>query len=93
MTLLKPGDEAPDFETTDQDGQPLSLADTERKIVKAYGAWGEKSLYGRLFKGIHRITYLIDETGRVAAVWPKVKPGEHARQILEFVDRAAPAKG
>ncbi len=58
------------------------LADTERKIVKDYGAWGEKSLYGRLFKGIHRITYLIDEKGKIAAVWPKVKPAEHAQEIL-----------
>jgi peroxiredoxin Q/BCP len=160
MKLLEPGDKAPDFKTTDQDGRPVSLkdfagkkvvlyfypkddtpgctkeacafrdgfadyrkrgidvlgvsaddekshkkfakkfdlpfrllADTERKIVKDYGAWGEKSLYGRLFKGIHRITYLIDENGTIAAAWPKVKPDEHARQILEFVDGAAPAKG
>ena len=50
------------------------LADTDRKIVKDYGAFGEKSLYGRLFKGIYRITYLIDEKGKIAAVWPKVKP-------------------
>ena len=69
------------------------LADTDKKIVQAYGAWGDKSLYGRLFKGIHRVTYLIDEKGKIAAVWPKVKPGEHAAEILEFVDNAAPAKG
>jgi thioredoxin-dependent peroxiredoxin len=62
------------------------LADTERKIVKDYGAWGEKSLYGRLFKGIHRITYLIDEKGKIAGVWPKVKPAEHAQEILARID-------
>src|SRR6266481_3582726 len=50
------------------------LADTDRKIVQAYGAWGDKSLYGRLFKGIYRVTYLLDEKGKIAAVWPKVKP-------------------
>jgi peroxiredoxin Q/BCP len=69
------------------------LADTDRKIVQAYGAWGDKSLYGRLFKGIYRVTYLIDEKGKIAAVWPKVKPDEHAAEILEFVDGGAPAKG
>jgi peroxiredoxin Q/BCP len=69
------------------------LADTEKKIVQDYGAWGDKSLYGRLFTGIHRVTYLIDEKGKIAAVWPKVKPDEHAAEILEFVDNAAAAKG
>ena len=68
------------------------LADTDRKIVQAYGAWGDKSLYGRLFKGIHRVSYLIDEKGKIAAVWPKVKPDEHAAEILEFVDGGPPAK-
>ncbi|MFY9552763.1 MAG: thioredoxin-dependent thiol peroxidase [Thermoanaerobaculia bacterium] len=58
------------------------LADTDRKIVKDYGVWGEKSLYGRKFMGIHRVTYLIDENGRIAAVWPKVKPDGHADELL-----------
>jgi peroxiredoxin Q/BCP len=58
------------------------LADTEKAIAKAYGAWGEKSMYGRKYMGIHRVTYLIDEKGRIAAVWPKVKPDGHAEEIL-----------
>jgi thioredoxin-dependent peroxiredoxin len=58
------------------------LADTDKKIVKDYGVWGEKSLYGRKFMGIHRVTYLIDEKGRIAAVWPKVKPDGHADELL-----------
>ncbi len=61
------------------------LADTEKKIVQDYGAIGEKSLYGRLFKGINRVTYLIDEKGKIAAVWPKVKPDGHADEILEAI--------
>jgi peroxiredoxin Q/BCP len=160
MKLLEPGDKAPAFQTTDQDGKSVALkdfagkkvvlyfypkddtpgctkeacafrdgfsdfkkrkievlgvsaddekshkkfaekfklpfrllADTEKKIVQDYGAYGDKSLYGRLFKGIHRVTYLIDEKGKIAAVWPKVKPDEHAAEILEFVDKAAPVKG
>ena len=58
------------------------LADTDKKIVTAYGVWGEKSMYGRKYMGIHRVTYLIDEKGRIAAVWPKVKPEDHADEVL-----------
>jgi len=152
MKLLAVGDKAPDFRTTDQDGEELSLkdlrgkkvvlyfypkddtpgctkeacsfrdgfskfrkkkvevlgvsaddekshkkfaakfdlpfrllADTDKQIVQAYGVWGEKSLYGRKFMGIHRVTYVIDEKGRIAAVWPKVKPDGHAEEILAAI--------
>ncbi|HJW14793.1 MAG TPA: thioredoxin-dependent thiol peroxidase [Thermoanaerobaculia bacterium] len=157
MNLLEPGQKAPDFQTTDQEGRPVSLkdfagrkvvlyfypkddtpgctkeacafrdghsefrkrkievlgvsadgveshkkfaekfslpfrllADTDKTIVKSYGVWGEKSLYGRKFQGIHRVTYLIDEKGKIAAVWPKVKPDDHAREILSFVGSKRP---
>jgi peroxiredoxin Q/BCP len=58
------------------------LADTDKKIVQAYGVWGEKSFMGRKYMGIHRVTFLIDETGKIKKIWPKVKPEEHAREIL-----------
>ena len=58
------------------------LADTDKRIVKDYGAWGEKNMYGRKYMGIRRVTYLIDEKGKVAAVWPKVKPEGHADELL-----------
>jgi peroxiredoxin Q/BCP len=58
------------------------LADTDHKILNAYGTWGEKSLYGRKYMGIYRVTYVIDEKGKIAAVWPKVKPEGHAEEIL-----------
>ena len=61
------------------------LADTDKKIVNDYGVWGEKSLYGRKFMGIHRVTYVIDEKGKIAAVWPKVKPDGHADEILAAI--------
>ena len=64
------------------------LVDEEKKIVKDYGVWDKKSLYGRLFFGTHRVTYLIDEKGKIAAVWPKVRPAEHSREILEALDQA-----
>jgi peroxiredoxin Q/BCP len=154
MALLEVGDRAPEFKTTDQDGESVSLkdfrgrkivlyfypkddtpgctkeacgfrddyskfrkrkievfgvsvddekshkkfaekydlpfrllADTDKKIVKDYGVWGEKSLYGRKFMGIHRVTYVIDEKGKVAAVWPKVKSDGHADEILASVGK------
>ena len=59
------------------------LADTDKAIVKAYGVWGEKSMYGRKYMGTNRVTYLIDEKGKIASVWPKVKPDGHAEEILE----------
>lgn len=61
------------------------LVDTERQIVESYGAWGEKSLYGKKYMGTNRITYLIDEAGKIAAVFPKVKPDTHAEEILAVI--------
>jgi thioredoxin-dependent peroxiredoxin len=65
------------------------LADPEKKIVRDYGAWGQKSMYGRKYMGTHRVTYLIDEKGRIAAAWPKVKPEAHAEEILATLDANA----
>lgn len=62
---------------------PFSLlADPERKIIKAYGAWGTKNMYGKTYEGTLRVTYIIDENGHIAAVFPKVKPETHAQEIL-----------
>jgi thioredoxin-dependent peroxiredoxin len=58
------------------------LADPEKRLVEAYGVWGEKSLYGKKYMGTNRVTYLIDELGAIAAVFPKVKPDQHAEEIL-----------
>jgi peroxiredoxin Q/BCP len=60
----------------------LLLADEDKSIVKAYGAWGEKSFMGRKYEGIHRVTFLIGADGRIQKVWPKVKPEEHAAEVL-----------
>jgi peroxiredoxin Q/BCP len=62
------------------------LADTDKEIVKAYGVWGEKSMYGRKYMGTHRVTYLVNEKGEIEAVWPKVKPDEHAEEVLAAVN-------
>ncbi|ABS64875.1 alkyl hydroperoxide reductase/ Thiol specific antioxidant/ Mal allergen [Parvibaculum lavamentivorans DS-1] len=58
------------------------LSDEDGKTVEAYGVWGEKSLYGRKFMGINRVTFLIDEKGVVRKVWPKVKVKGHAEDVL-----------
>jgi peroxiredoxin Q/BCP len=58
------------------------LADIEHSVAEKYGAWGEKSLYGRKFMGIIRSTFLIDPKGKVAKVWPKVKAAGHAEEVL-----------
>jgi len=58
-------------------------SDETRKMLEAYGAWGEKSMYGRKFMGILRKTFLIDEKGRIARVWPKVSVPGHAEEVLE----------
>ena len=65
-------------------GFPL-LADTDHKVAEAWGVWGQKSLYGRKFMGITRSTYLIDGSGKVARVWPKVKVDGHVDQVLEAI--------
>ncbi len=58
-------------------------SDETKKILTAYGAWGEKLLYGRKFMGIIRKTFLIDGKGRIARVWPKVAVEGHAEEVLE----------
>lgn len=63
-------------------GIPLG-ADADFQTIKAYGAWGEKSMYGRTFLGIIRTTVLVGADGRVARIWRRVKVDGHAAQVLE----------
>jgi thioredoxin-dependent peroxiredoxin len=58
------------------------IADTEKEICEVYGVWGERSLYGRLFLGISRTTFLIDEQGRIAAVIKRPKVDAHADEVM-----------
>ncbi len=58
------------------------LADTDHKVASAYGAWGQKSMYGRKYQGILRTTFLIDGDGRIAKVFEKVRPAGHAAEVL-----------
>jgi peroxiredoxin Q/BCP len=58
------------------------LADEDKKIVEAYGVWGDKSFLGRVYQGTRRVTFLIGDDGRIKKIWPKVKPEQHAVEIL-----------
>ncbi len=58
------------------------IADTEQTLVQAYGVWVEKSMYGKSYFGTERTTFVIDETGKIAAIFPKVKPAEHVDLVL-----------
>jgi peroxiredoxin Q/BCP len=62
----------------------ITLASDETKqMLEAYGAWGEKSMYGRKYMGVIRKTFLIDAQGRIARIWPKVTVPGHAEEVLE----------
>lgn len=61
------------------------VADTDRSIVKQYGVWGPKKFMGRTYDGIHRVTFLIGADLRIRKIWPKVKPEEHAAEILQVL--------
>ena len=58
------------------------LSDEKHAILEAYGVWGKKSMYGKTFMGINRITYLVGPDGRIAQAWPKVKVDGHAAEVL-----------
>jgi thioredoxin-dependent peroxiredoxin len=61
---------------------PFSLlADTDHSVAEAYGAWAEKSMYGRKYMGIVRSTFLIGKDGVLAQVWPKVKVKGHVEEV------------
>jgi peroxiredoxin Q/BCP len=59
------------------------VSDETHRMLEAYGVWGEKSMYGKTFMGVGRVTYLIDGEGKIAKVWPKVKVDGHAEEVLE----------
>jgi peroxiredoxin Q/BCP len=62
------------------------LSDEDHKVAEAYGAWVEKSMYGRKHMGVARSTFVIDAKGRVAHVIPKANPRSHDREVLEALE-------
>jgi len=70
------------FRNKHQLAVPL-ISDAQHEALEAYGAWGEKSMYGRTFLGIIRTTVLIGADGRVAKIWRNVRVDGHAEEVLE----------
>jgi thioredoxin-dependent peroxiredoxin len=65
---------------------PFSLvSDEEKALVKMYGVWKEKSMYGRKYMGIERTTFVIDEEGRISHIFPKVKVNGHVDELLALL--------
>lgn len=58
------------------------LADEEKQVVNAFGVWGKKKFMGREYMGTNRVSFLIDPSGTIAKVYDKVKPAEHAEEVL-----------
>ena len=65
------------------------LADPERSVIGRYGAWGEKSMYGRRYMGVRRSTFVIDPAGRVERVFENVKAAKHDSLVLDALGGGA----
>jgi len=61
------------------------LSDPEKTTIQAFGAWGIKKMYGKEYEGLLRSTFVLDGSGRVVKAFPKVKPAEHAAEILALL--------
>jgi len=62
------------------------LSDEEKEVLKAYGAWGPKKLYGKEYEGVIRSTFIIDPEGKIAAVWPKVRVKGHVEAVKQRLE-------
>ena len=63
----------------------LLLSDVDNSMSSSYCAWGEKERNGRKYMGMYRITYIVDELGKILKVWPKVKPANHGEEVLDSI--------
>lgn len=68
------------------------LADVDRKVVEAYGAWREKNMYGKKSLGVQRSTYLIDAAGKIRKIWKKVSVDGHDEKVIEELKKLAAEK-
>ena len=84
---VSPDDEKSHVKFIDKFGLKFNLiADTNHEILEAYGAWGEKSMYGKKYMGVLRTTYVINESGIIDAVFEKVDTKNHTNQIIEALN-------
>ena len=63
----------------------LLLSDVDNSMSSSYCAWGEKERNGRKYMGMYRITYIVDELGKILKVWPKVKPANHGEEVFASI--------
>ena len=83
---VSPDGEASHATFKEKYGLPFPLlADTDHAVSEAYGVWGEKSMYGKTYMGVNRTTFVIGADGTVERVFEKVKPAEHADQVLDVL--------
>lgn len=61
------------------------LSDPDHQIAEAFGVWGQKKFMGKTFDGIHRISFLIDASGKIEAVFDKFKTGDHHQVVIDFL--------
>lgn len=74
------------------EGLPFTLlGDESHETLESYGVWQEKSMYGRKYMGVARVTYIVDQQGKIAHVMPKVDPKTHAAQVGEWLATHAKA--
>jgi peroxiredoxin Q/BCP len=64
---------------------PLA-SDEQGSVTEAYGTWVEKSMYGRKYMGVDRVSFLIDKNGKIAMIWPKVKIDGHAAEVMKAAE-------
>ena len=67
------------------------LADEDKKLVRDYGVWGKKKFMGKEYMGVNRSSFLINPKGKIAKIYPKVKPDKHAAEVLEDLKELAAA--
>jgi thioredoxin-dependent peroxiredoxin len=84
---ISPDNETSHKKFTDKFQLPFTLlADTDHAIADAYGTYGQKKFMGRTYMGVNRTTFLIDEKGKIKKIFEKVKPEDHAREVLDAFD-------
>ncbi|MBV7388091.1 thioredoxin-dependent thiol peroxidase [Pasteurellaceae bacterium TAE3-ERU1] len=91
LTVLGISPDSPDKLARFEEKKQLNftlLSDPDHKVAEAYGVWGEKKFMGKTFDGIHRISFLIDESGTIAHVFEKFKTKDHARIVLDYLQQA-----
>lgn len=67
----------------------ILLSDFEHKLSEAFGAWGEKSLYGKKYMGIIRSTFILDKTSKIIKSWSKVKVKGHVEEVLTYLTQTS----